>query len=188
MLAKAPLQHIKAYVTRFIADAHRGTALETYGAVRNGGRYNPPGIPALYTSFLRDTALREATQFLGDSDPVRPMTMLSIKVHNDRILDLTRSSTLSELRTSRRELTRLIVNKADGHTAPQILGRIAHDSGLFGGLIVWSRVRHKDRNLVLFPDRLGMDYQLYDPANDIPTTHPAITEALRILMDPPYPQ
>ena len=186
VLAKAPLRCIEAYVTRLIADAYRGTALETFGAVRNGGRYNPPGIPALYTSFLRATALREAMQFLGDLDPVRPMSMLSIKVDTDRILDLTRWVTLFELRTSRRELTRLIVDKYAGDALPQILGRIAHDLGRFGGMIVWSRVHHKKWNLVLFPNRLGMEYHFYDPARNIPTTHPAIAETLRALMDPPY--
>lgn len=182
MLDALPLLPVDRYVTRFIFDAHRGTALEVVGALRVGGRYNPPGTPALYTSLLRATALAEATQLFDDEDPIKPMVMLSVRVESDKIADLTQPGTLRALGTDQAELTAKIADKGLGTAAPQILGRVAHETGRIDGLIVWSRVSPREKNLILFPDRLGMGYDLNDPSGNLPAIHPAIMEALNALM------
>jgi hypothetical protein len=110
------------------------------------------------------------------------MVMLSVRVASENIADLTEAPTLRALGTNRAELTQLIVDKCIGNAVTQRLGRIAYDTGRIEGLIAWSRPCTREKNLVLFPDRLGMGYDLHDPAGDLPSTHPAIMEALRSLM------
>ncbi|MBD5634515.1 MAG: RES family NAD+ phosphorylase [Candidatus Eremiobacteraeota bacterium] len=189
ILASAPLLTIDRYVTRFVYAAHQTSALEAVGAFKEGGRYNPPGVSALYTSLQRQTALAEATQFFEDEDPIRPMLMMSIQLQPDPIvLDLTNLAILRSLDTDRDELTQRIPDKRLGTTAPQTLGRLAESSGRVGALIVWSRVNRSRKNVVLFPDRLGITYSLYDPSGDIRTLHPAIADAVRLLMEPPHDQ
>lgn len=182
VLQALPLQRVNRYVTRFIFEAHRGTALEVTGALRTGGRYNPVGLPALYTSLRRRVALAEATQFFEDEDPIKPMLMLSVRVDSDKIADLTDAATLRSLGTNRAELSAFIADKRPGNAAPQILGRMAYDTGRIEGLLAWSRASTREKNLILFPDRLGMRYDLHDPSGDLPSIHPAIMEALRSLM------
>jgi RES domain-containing protein len=176
------LLRVYRYVTRFIFEEHRGTALEVDGALRSGGRYNPPGMPALYTSLRRATALAEASQLFEDEDPIKPMAMLSVRVDSERIADLTEVKTLRALGTNRAELTDAVTDKRSGTAIPQILGRIAYSTGYIEGLIVWSRVLRREKNVILFPDRLGMRYDLHDPTGELPAVHPAVMEALRLLM------
>ncbi len=120
MLQALPLQRVNRYVTRFIFEAYRGTALD--------------------------------------------------------------APTLRALGTNRAELAAFIADKGLGSAAPQLLGRVAHDTGRIEGLLVWSRVSTREKNLILFPDRLGMRYDLHDPTGELPSVHPAIMEAIRILM------
>lgn len=182
MLGALPLLSVNRYVTRFIYEAHRGTALDVAGAVGTGGRYNPPGTPALYTALRRATALAEATQLFDDEDPIKPMLMLSVRVDSKNIADLTNAATLRALGTSRAELSDIIIDKGAGNAVPQILGRLAYETNRIEGLLVWSRLSPREKNLILFPDRLGMRYDLHDPAGELPTVHPAIMEAMRVLM------
>ena len=186
VLQSAPLLSFDGYLTRFIYAAHQRTALEAVGAFHTGGRYNPPGVAALYTSYRRATALIEATQYLEDEDPIKPMLMMSVRLETAALLDLSDPSLLAELGTGREELTKRIPDLHTGTALPQLLGRVAEASGRIRGLIVWSRLLVDERNVVLFPDRLGMSYELYDPAGDILTMHPAIADALRRLMEPPW--
>jgi RES domain-containing protein len=139
-------------------------------------------MPALYTSLRRATALAEATQLIEDDDPIKPMLMLSVKVSSARIADLTEASTLKKLGTTRAELGVLLMDKSGGTAPSQVLGRVAYETASIDGLLVWSRVADKEKNLIIFPDRLNTGYTLYDPGHDLPTLHPAIAEAMNVLM------
>lgn len=55
------------------------------GAARQGGRYNPPGVPALYMFEDFVTAIAEYEQDLG----IRPGTLCAYQVDLDGIVDLT---------------------------------------------------------------------------------------------------
>jgi RES domain-containing protein len=55
------------------------------GAARNGGRWNPKGIPALYLSADLTTAVAEYEQDIG----IRPGTFCAYDVRVDGVLDLT---------------------------------------------------------------------------------------------------
>jgi len=54
------------------------------GAARNGGRWNAPGVPALYMSATHSTAIAEYMQSL-----VRPGTLVAYQVRSAAILDVT---------------------------------------------------------------------------------------------------
>jgi len=54
------------------------------GAERHGGRFNPIGMPALYTSMRELTAIREASP-LGQ--PMQPLTLCQYQVDCDCLFD-----------------------------------------------------------------------------------------------------
>lgn len=59
------------------------------GAKRHGGRFNPPGIAALYTSLRPETAWLEAQQ--GFAFKAQPLTLCGYRVDCADMLDLTES-------------------------------------------------------------------------------------------------
>lgn len=65
------------------------------GAVRRGGRFNPVGVPALYTGLTPTTARMEAQQ--GLPFKAQPMTLVVYRADGAAILDLTDPDTLSRL-------------------------------------------------------------------------------------------
>lgn len=62
------------------------SALSGAGAARTGGRFNRPGVPALYTALSIETAVKEAQQ--GFSRKLDPMTLVSYVVDCNGICDL----------------------------------------------------------------------------------------------------
>lgn len=65
------------------------------GAARYGGRFNPVGIPALYTSLRMETAWAEAQQ--GFAFKAQPLTICAYHVDCADIADLTDPQTLTAL-------------------------------------------------------------------------------------------
>lgn len=65
------------------------------GAARHGGRFNPIGTPALYTSERFETAWLEAQQ--GFPYKTQPLTLCAYEVHCHHLLDLTRQDVLNAL-------------------------------------------------------------------------------------------
>lgn len=68
---------------RALNPLHAREPLSGYGAGLYGGRFNPKGMPALYTSLSVITALREANQ-VGD---LQPTTLVSYHADIDSIFD-----------------------------------------------------------------------------------------------------
>jgi RES domain-containing protein len=64
-----------------------------HGAAANGGRFNPMGLPALYTSRRFETAWLEAQQAFPFK--AQPMTLCAYEVDCAEILDLTEPPTLA---------------------------------------------------------------------------------------------
>ncbi len=110
------------------------------------------------------------------------MLMLAVRVDSNKIADLTNSDTERAIATNREELTALILDRKRGNASTQILGRVAYETDRIDGLIVWSRILRRSKNLVLFPDRLGMAYELYDPKNDLSSIHPDVMAAMNHFM------
>ncbi|QMW24724.1 RES domain-containing protein [Sandaracinobacteroides saxicola] len=65
------------------------------GARQWGGRFNPPGMAALYTSLRFETAWLEAQQ--GFAFKAQPMTLCAYRVDCAHVLDLTDAATLTAL-------------------------------------------------------------------------------------------
>ena len=63
------------------------------GAASAGGRFNPVGMPALYTSRRFETAWLEAQQAFPFK--VQPMTLCAYDVDCEEVLDLTDAATLA---------------------------------------------------------------------------------------------
>ncbi len=72
------------------------------GATLHGGRFNPKGIAALYTSRRMETAWLEAQQ--GFPFKAQPLTLCAYKVECADILDLTDSPTRKAAGTNLAEL------------------------------------------------------------------------------------
>jgi RES domain-containing protein len=66
------------------------------GAARHGGRFNPVGTPALYTSLRMETAWLEAQQ--GFPFKPQPLTICAYQVDCEPVLDLTDAAILREHR------------------------------------------------------------------------------------------
>lgn len=75
----------RGYNPRWVLDPESGE-----GARRFGGRYNPPGMPCLYTSQTPKTAWLEAQQ--GFAFKAQPLTLCAYRVDCRNILDLTSPS------------------------------------------------------------------------------------------------
>lgn len=60
------------------------------GAAKHGGRFNRPGVPALYTSSSYELAITEAHQ--GLPFKLQPLTIVSYTVDHDSLLDLSTAS------------------------------------------------------------------------------------------------
>jgi RES domain-containing protein len=65
------------------------------GAARHGGRFNPRGLPTLYTALTPTTAWMEAQQ--GLPFRAQPMTLVAYRVDCAAIVDLTDPDTLPPL-------------------------------------------------------------------------------------------
>ena len=84
-------------VYRQCAPEHADLATTLAHNHRHGGRFNPPGeFGAIYVAVERATALRELARqaaFLGFAvDELLPRTMLRLRLHVRRVLDLTDES------------------------------------------------------------------------------------------------
>lgn len=80
----------RAHHPRWSFDPHSGA-----GAARFGGRFNPVGVDALYTSLRLETAWLEAQQ--GFPFKAQPMTLCAYEVDCADVVDLTDPATLAEL-------------------------------------------------------------------------------------------
>jgi RES domain-containing protein len=79
---------------RVLAPRWAHDPLSGAGAARNGGRFNEPGVPALYLSEDLLTAIAEYEQELG----IRPGTFCAYKVDVEEVVDLTDAAACRELR------------------------------------------------------------------------------------------
>jgi RES domain-containing protein len=151
-LKTAPSLRFERIVTRFVPERYRQLAGSPTGSLLKGGRYNDPGIAALYASLCRSVALREYTLSTPDDMPMGATSMLSLLVRLRRTLDLTDTSLLSAFGTNKEELTS---TRVPGKPHPAtLLGSTACREG-YHGLIVWSALEKNEKNLVVFPENCG---------------------------------
>lgn len=90
------------------------------GARRHGGRFNPKGVPALYTALSIMTAIREANQV----GTLQPTTLVAYRCDLDPVFDGTDANALQDYRFSLAELAAddwRIRMREDGKAPTQLL-------------------------------------------------------------------
>jgi RES domain-containing protein len=91
--ARAPTVRVARLYWRVLAPKWAHDPLSCAGAALRGGRFNPPGMPALYMSEEFVTAVAEYEQDLG----IRPGTLYAYDVDSERVVDLADARTLVTL-------------------------------------------------------------------------------------------
>lgn len=113
------------------------------GARVHGGRFNPPGMPAFYSSLDPHTAYAEYTQALYD----RPGLLCSFDVAGARILDLTAADGLAAAGLAAGALQERWFGRGDAPTQRAAASLMADG---IDGLIYASHQHRAGRNLVLW--------------------------------------
>jgi RES domain-containing protein len=127
-----------------------------------GARWNPPEVPAIYTSLSRDGVLAEAEYQMG-MEPLRPRvrrTLYQIEVTLSSVLDISPPKVLSTLGLSLSDVA------AIDHGKCQMIGGAAeyleHD-----GLLVPSARASNATNLVIYPNRQTEDYRFQVTSQEV---------------------
>ncbi len=128
------------------------------GARQRGGRWNPPGVPALYGSTTDATALEESKandRYAGLLNR-SPRLVVAVEARLARVLDFTSASVRRQLGVTLTELTaedwrKLLESGRESFT--QALGRAAFQAGA-GGILARSAAA-AGVNGVVFPGNLG---------------------------------
>jgi RES domain-containing protein len=136
-----------------------------------GGRYNPAGgFLTTYLAESAETALSEGVRPFHASGVVsalaRPMVMLSVEGHLERVLDLLDPSVRARVGTNEAELVAsYLLDALKGETATQRLGRIAFESTRFEGLRGPCVQRAGGHTIAVFPERVASPSKLevFDP-------------------------
>ena len=140
--------------------ANEGDMISGAGASYNGGRWNPPGILAVYASLDPITAVKESYQgflkFGFESASIKPRVMAGIELNVSTLLDLTDSGVRRKIEFSYTELVsedwHAIQSEGD-ESWTQAIGRGAKEAG-FEGLLVPSAQNRRGENVVIYPENL----------------------------------
>jgi len=136
--------------------AASGDLVSGEGSRKHGGRWNPPGIRAVYGSLTPELSLAEAlatTRALGIADEsALPRVTAAGWARLRRVLRLDARARRS-LGAKRSEWLEPDWKRGGEEVLSQALGRLAEAQGL-EGLLVPSAVAPLGQNLVVFPDKL----------------------------------
>jgi RES domain-containing protein len=131
--------------------------LSGYGSRKFGGRWNTPGLAAIYASLTPETAMAEtiahASYYGWPVQSIMPRTFVAISFSLKRVLDLTDGDIRRRLAFSQKRIieTDWRADMAAGNVAfTQLLGQAAVDIGI-EGLLVPSAADPSGENIVAFP-------------------------------------
>jgi RES domain-containing protein len=131
------------------------------GAAAQGGRWNPPGLKAVYASRTVITAVHESYQNLLDfgfpSVAIRPRVFCGAIVTLQIVLDLTDKNVRRILGFTLDELLDedwLSIQQQGEESWTQAIGRGAYEAGFEGLLAPSARDRPTGVNVVIFPRNL----------------------------------
>ena len=148
-----------AYRTCSYGWATREDVLSGMGAAKTGGRWNPVGIPAVYTSLSPHTALAEFLESNRRSGfathIISPTVLVSIELRLKRVLDLNEPEVQDLLKVSQGLMTSADwkrIQNAGEECVTQTIGRLAIRAG-FNGILAPTRLAPWDRgiNAIVFP-------------------------------------
>ena len=91
-------------------------------------RFSPKGRKGLFTSFDRDTALREFKHHYPDQSFI----ISSRKISLDKVLDLTDPKVLKKLGVTKKEITQDLRRRPDAYLIPNIIREAAQEQGFKG--------------------------------------------------------
>ena len=176
LLARAIPQNYRSFRStnlKYVVDP-----LSALGSALAGGRFNPKGFEALYTSLEIETMIAEM-QHYANTDPrlagrFRPSSILTLEATGLRILDLSNIEIQALLGTNTQELSGNFIRMQNrGLESPtQTLGRINIEHLFFDALITESARQENGKNLVIFPDVADLHkctVTVFDPENVLPT-------------------
>ena len=133
--------------------------LSGLGAKQRGGRWNPPGVAAVYGSSTDATALEESNandRYYGIVNR-SPRLVVAVRARLHRVLDLTSAAVRRQLGVTLAELTaedwrKLTESGRESFT--QALGRAAFQAAA-KGILARSATRASSVNVVVFPHNVG---------------------------------
>lgn len=139
------------------------------GAARQGGRFNRPGVPALYLSFAAATALHEYQQ---TSPFLPPCTLCSYEVQLNGLVDLRQLSNgppWDDLWQDWRDDWRHTLLELHIEPPTWVLSDLVRDAG-YRGIIFPSMLAYDGVNVMLYNDRLDADnwVRVLDPTHQLP--------------------
>jgi RES domain-containing protein len=145
---------IKAPATAFRAHnpLWSGTPESAQGALTYGGRFNPPGVSALYLSVRYETAVLEASQ--GFKNKMQPLTIVQYDIDCTHIIDLTDAAERRRQKIDMRDLGcawKLLASNGAPVPSWEIAERLKTQAA--AGILVKSfapGAKRRDVNLVLW--------------------------------------
>jgi RES domain-containing protein len=136
------------------------------GSRLHGGRWNPPGIAAVYASFTPETAMEETlAHFRYYGIPLHaamPRIFVAIRAQLTKVLDLTEGVNRRRIQIAESRLLECDWRddvKRGKESLTQLLGRAAKAAG-FEAMIVRSAAAKAGYNMVIFPENLRTASQL----------------------------
>lgn len=136
------------------------------GSKRNGGRWNPIGIPVVYIALTPETAMAETFahhRYYGiPVEDAMPRTFVAIDAILQSVLDLRDGKIRQRLQVSEERILTVDWRKevrAGRQPLTQAIGLAAYQSGL-EGLIVPSAVDLQGHNLLIFRDKMQSGSQI----------------------------
>lgn len=154
------LQPFAGRTFRVVAPRWAHAPHSTEGARLHGGRFNPPGMAAFYSSLDPHTAYAEYTQALYD----RPGLLCTFKVEAAGIVDLTEAGGLAAVGLTEAALSEPWIARRDSPTQCAAVELAAHCDGL-----IYRSLQHASgRNLVLWRCALPVRLELIDRLGEVP--------------------
>jgi RES domain-containing protein len=168
-------------VYRSVAIRHASAAdfLSGAGAAAYGGRWNPPGIEAVYASLSISTAVNEAYQNIlhygFSASTIRPRVLAGAELLLQSVLDLTDQKIRRRLGFTLMELLDedwLGIQEEGDESWTQAIGRGTYMAGFEGLLAPSVQDRHKGVNVVIFTGRLHRGSKIVILGEDELPPHP----------------
>jgi len=149
------------------------------GAGYYGGRWNPPGIRAIYASLDPVTATKESYQEFDRygfrRNDIRPRVMAGIRLKLSHLLDLTDAKIRRRLDLRLDELMQEDwhgIQSGGDESWTQAIGRGCRAAG-FEGLLAPSARNRDGKNVVIFPENLHAGSSVEPMARDELPPHPS---------------